>query len=178
MIITAGARRAAFRTDEPTAAYRGLRTIRRVRAGAGGTAAGGGRVVVEVSRRFGGTAVRALLGAVFTPGGKDHLTSFEVPVGPALGTGAATTCVSELGGSLAPGLPEDFAPVVLDALAGGTPSARLPTGTVRIDRAGFDETDSCELAFRLAAALLRSVLAARLGGRDTSEAARAALRAW
>ncbi len=177
MIIAEGPRRAAIRTDEPTAAYRATNSIRRVRAGStAGTR--GGRVVVELSRKFSGMTVRALLGAVYTPGGQGLLTAFEVPVGPALGTTAATVCGSELGGALAPGLPRDFAPGVLDALAGDASDRMLQAGLIRVDRAGFDEAGSGEMAFWLAADLLRRALAALMASEDPTDSIRAALRGW
>ncbi|WP_319593839.1 hypothetical protein [Streptomyces sp. ID05-04B] len=133
---------------------------------------------MEVSRAFGGMTMRALLGAEFSPDPLGTVTIFEVPFGEPMGLGAVAGCGSELGRPLVAGLPRDFADAVLDGLAGDTGAEALPAGLLRIDRAGFDETGSSEMAFKLAGGLVRRVVDALLHDDDPLAAARAAVSGW
>ncbi|WP_030976647.1 hypothetical protein [Streptomyces sp. NRRL S-1824] len=122
--------------------------------------------------------MRASLGAEFSLDPRGLVTVFEVPFGEPLGLGAAAGCGSELGRPLVAGLPRDFADAALDGLSGDTGVGALPAGLLRVDRAGFDEAGSSEMAFQLAGNLLRCVVAAQLHDRDPLAAAQAAVRAW
>ncbi|MEV0280780.1 hypothetical protein AB0I22_30935 [Streptomyces sp. NPDC050610] len=177
MVIIAEGRRVAVRTDEPSATYTHTDISRCERP----TTAEPGRAVravVELSRALGGMHMRALLGAEFTPGPVGAVTVFEVPFGGPLGLGADAECESELGRPLAAGLPRDFASAALDGLAGDVGGQVLPAGLLRVDRAGFDEVGSSEMAFRLAGGLLRAVIHASLHHADPLAAARAAASGW
>ena len=177
MIIAEGGRRAAIRTDESSAAYVGAQIARCERFGSAepGRAV---RVVVELSRAFGGMTMRALLGAEFSPDPLGTVTIFEVPFGEPMGLGAVAGCGSELGRPLVAGLPRDFADAVLDGLAGDAAAEALPAGRLRIDRAGFDEAGSSEMAFKLAGGLLRRVVDALLHDEDPLAAARVVVSGW
>ncbi|MEU1304325.1 MULTISPECIES: hypothetical protein [Streptomyces] len=177
IIITEGGRRAAFRTDEASAAYVGVHAARCERS-ASPSLGRAVRAVVELSRAFGGMTVRALLGAEFSPDPQGSLTVFEVPFGEAMGLGAVAGCASELGRPLVAGLPRDFADAALEGLAGAPAVGALPAGLMRVDRAGFDEAGSSEMAFKLAGDLLRCVVDALLHDRDPLTAAQAMVRAW
>jgi hypothetical protein len=133
------------------------------------------RVVVEVQRRFGGLAPRALLGGVFTPG-LDTDTVFEVDFNR-WGEGPAAVCPSRLWKRpFVAGLPEEFAPAVLDGLTDGGPG--LPGGVLRVDRAGADEVESSSAVFRQAAAVLRCALAGMLSAEDVEARVRDLMQAW
>lgn len=178
MIISRlGGRRAAIRPDEPSAAYTAVHTARRERPGTDrrGRPA---RTVLELRRSYGGATMRALLGAVFEPGAPGTATVFEVRHGTALDLDAPRTCRSELGAPLTAGLPSDFAPAVLDALAGAATERPLPAGVLRVDRAAFDALASNPTAFTLAATLLRQALDALSRDADPIAPTRASLNRW
>lgn len=177
MIVAEGSRRAAIRAEESTAAYLGGEVARCERPGSA-DAGSSQRLVVELSRPFGGMTMRALLGAEFSPNARGAVTVFEVPFGAPMGFGATAECSSELGRPLVAGLPHDFVGAVLDGLAGDAEAAMLPSGLLRVDRAGFDEMGSSELAFKLAGRLLHSVLDAVLRGADPVTAARTTVSGW
>ncbi|WP_152617710.1 hypothetical protein [Phaeacidiphilus oryzae] len=179
MIISRGGRRAAIRTDESSAVYVGTHVARCERAGPAEPVRAV-RAVVELSRALGGMTMRALLGAEFSPDPSGSATEFEVPFDEPLGLGAVAHahCRSELGRSLVAGLPGDFAAAVLDGLAGEAAARTLPRGLLRIDRAGFDEAGSSEMAFKLAGGLLRCVVEALLHGDDPLVAAQAVVSGW
>ncbi|WP_328364842.1 hypothetical protein OG800_34130 [Streptomyces sp. NBC_00445] len=106
------------------------------------------------------------------------MTVFEVPFGEPMRLGVLAGCSSELGRPLVAGLPRDFADAVLDGLARDTGVGALPAGLLRVDRAGFDEEGSSEMAFKLAGELLRCVVAAMLRDRDRLVLAQAVVRGW
>lgn len=123
--------------------------------------------------------MRALLGAEFSPDPHASGTVFEVPFGEPMGLDAVAGCGSELGGPLVAGLPSDFADAALAGLAGDAEAEALPAGLLRVDRAGFDETGSSEMAFKLVGDLLRRVIAAQLhDDRDPLAVAQAVVRGW
>ncbi|MFF0969257.1 hypothetical protein ACWDQO_36145 [Streptomyces sp. NPDC003703] len=177
IILAEGGRRAAVRTDESSAAYVAMHVAHCERSASPGPERAV-RAVVELSRAFGGMTMRALLGAEFSPDPQGSSTVFEVPFCEAMGLGAVATCASELGSPLVAGLPRDFAGAVLDGLAGDPAVRALPAGLLRVDRAGFDEAGSSEMAFKLAGDLLRSVVDTLLHHRDPLTAAQAVLSAW
>jgi len=135
------------------------------------------RMHVEVLRRMGGLAPRALIGGEFVPG-EAGPTHFAVAVA-AFGLFDADdkpTCASALWNQpFTIGLPSEFAHAVADALADGPV---LPPGTLTIDRAGFDLVNSSELIFSQATTVLKTALAARLSGQDAEEAARSLVGTW
>lgn len=177
MILAEGGRRVAIRDDEPSAVYAARRVVCRE---VSFVAAPGQRVrvVVELSRALGGMTMRALIGAGFTPDPTVAATVFEVGVGEPIGLGKPAECVSELGSPLLAGLPADFGEAVLDGLRAASAFAPLPAGRMRVDRAGFDQVGSSEVAFRLAADLLHTVITALLRAEDPLNAARTAMDAW
>lgn len=172
-----GGRRAAIRPEENSAVFAGPHTARRERPGSDrrGRPA---RTVLEVRRSYGGMTMRALLGAVFVPGAPGTGTVFEVRHGTPWELGEPGTCRSELGTPLLAGLPSDFAPAVLDALAGTGADPPLPPGVLRVDRSGFDALASSEAAFTLTAAVLRQATDALARGGDAIAVTRAALNRW
>jgi hypothetical protein len=176
IIIAEGGRSAAVRTDEVSATYVGVHAAHCERSASSGPGREV-RAVVELSRAFGGMRMRALLGAEFSPNPHGTLTVFEVPFGEAMGLGAVAECASELGRPLVAGLPRDFADAALDGL-GYSAVGALPAGLLRVDRAGFDEVESSEMAFKLAGDLLRCVVDALLSERDPLTAAQAVVRTW
>ena len=176
-IVRDGARRVAVRDDEPSAVVTTRHWTRRELAGVAGPARET-RAVVEVLRALGGMRMRALLGATFVPDPASTVTVVEVPEGEPLGWGSPTTCVSELGTPLVPGLPSDFTGAVADGLVTAAGATPLPPGTLRVDRAAHDEVDSSEMAFTLAAGLLHTVFTALTNDRDHLAAAGTAADAW
>jgi hypothetical protein len=114
--------------------------------------------------------MRALAGGELRPGG--DATTFEVLTSAAaFDSGIDATSLSELGKPLVPGLPADFAPSLLAGLerAGrerGTDP--LPSGTLRVDRAGYDLMGSSEAAFFQAGVLLRAAFSAMATGDDVA----------
>jgi hypothetical protein len=177
MIVAQGARNVAFRNDEPSAVYTVQGLARREVPGSSepGHEA---RAVVELSLALGGKRLRALLGANFLPDPSAVTTTFEVGTGLQLDWGATTSCVSELGSLLVPGLPSDFADAVLDGLCVASASSSLPSGTMHVDRAGHDEVDSSEKAFDLAARLLHAVITALVREQDPLVAAQTTASGW
>jgi hypothetical protein len=135
------------------------------------------RMHVEVLRRFGGLAPRALLGGQFVPGQGDQ-TQLAVAVA-AFGLFDADdepTCPSVLWKeSFTVGLPSEFARAVATALDEGP---GLPAGTLTIDRAGFDLVNSSEMIFGQAVAVLKTAMAAQLSGQDADAAARSLVSTW
>ena len=135
------------------------------------------RIHVEVLRRFGGLAPRALLGGQFVPG-QGSQTQFAVAVATfgLFDADDEPTCPSVLWKEpFTVGLPSEFARAVANALAEG-PS--LPAGLLTIDRAGFDLVNSSEMIFGQTAAVLKTALAARLSGQDADTAARSLVSTW
>ncbi|MGY1500587.1 hypothetical protein ACW4TU_29095 [Streptomyces sp. QTS52] len=177
VIIVEGVRSAAVRTDEASAAYVGahVTSCERPASSEPGRVV---RAVVELSRAFGGMTMRALLGAELSLGPQASKTLFEVPYGEPMGLGAVAACSSELGPPLVAGLPRDFSDAALEGLVGHSAAEALPAGLLRVDRAGFDEVGSSEMAFKLAGDLLRRVVAAQLHDRDPLAVVEAVVRAW
>lgn len=135
------------------------------------------RMHVEVLRRFGGLAPRALVGGQFVPGQGDQ-TQFAVALATfgLFDADDEPTCPSELWKEpFTVGLPSEFARAVASALSEGP---GLPAGTLTIDRAGFDLVNSSEIIFAQAAAVLKTAMAARLSGRDADAAARSLVSNW
>ena len=135
------------------------------------------RIHVEVLRRFGGLAPRALVGGQFVPGRGDQ-TQFAVAVAPfgLFDADGEPTCPSELWKEpFTVGLPIEFARAVASALSEGP---GLPAGTLTIDRAGFDLVNSSETIFGQATAVLKAAIAARLSGQDAAAATRSLLSTW
>lgn len=120
------------------------------------------RAVIEVLRFNGGKRQRALAG------GEIRLANQSarcIRIGQASGLtfGSPATCHSELAEALVPGLPRDFAPATLNGIA--TVPADRPAGfIIVVDRAGYDEVDSSEVAFEFASGLLLTALLMRLRG--------------
>lgn len=132
------------------------------------------RVLVEVQRRFGGLAPRALLGGEFTPDPSGN-TLFEVNY--AADGESVASCPSRLWKRpFTAGLPEEFASAVLTGLT--SDEIDLPAGTLRVDRAGFDEIESSTAVFRQAAQVLTCALGAMLRGVEPEVEIRSVMRAW
>jgi hypothetical protein len=74
------------------------------------------------------------------------------------------------------GLPTEFASAVLDALLAD--ATTWPAGSLRVDRAGFDEIESSAVIFGQAGQVLACAMAAMLGERDVEAAVRAVVAAW
>lgn len=106
------------------------------------------------------------------------MTVFEVPFGEPIGRGSVANCGSELGPPLIAGLPSDFAEVALAGLAGEAEANPWPPGLLRVDRAGWDEAGSSEVAFKLAGNLLQHVLRALLRNDEPLTVVRAVVREW
>ena len=160
--------------DHP-AEYQAAEWLRSSRAGTGAVA-NPVRMHVEVLRRFGGLAPRALVGGQFVPG-RSGQTQFAVAVATfGLFADDEPTCPSELWKEpFTVGLPSEFARTVASALDEGP---GLPAGTLTIDRAGFDLVNSSETIFGQAAAVLKAAMAARLSGQDADAATRALVSTW
>src|SRR5580658_412874 len=77
----------------------------------------------------------------------------------------APTCRSELANALVPGLPRDFAPATLTGIV-KVPAQRPAGFIIVVDRAGYDEVDSSEIAFEFVGGLLLVALVMRLRGSD------------
>lgn len=121
----------------------------------GGTA---GRAVVEYYRAVGGLPQRATLGGVWEPNASGLLRVEVAHTEPVLD--GPRPWVGELGHPLVPGLPGEYASVVLDVLRHST----LPSGNLIVDRAAHDPVESSELAFRAVTLLLLAALGAPRGG--------------
>ncbi|QKV78283.1 hypothetical protein [Amycolatopsis sp. Hca4] len=161
--------------DHP-AAYQAEEWLRSSRP-AMGAVANPVRMHVEVLRRFGGLAPRALVGGQFTPGQGDQ-TQFAVAVATfgLFDADEEPTCTSELWKEpFTVGLPIEFARAVSSALSEGP---GLPSGTLAIDRAGFDLVNSSEMIFGQATAVLMTAMAAQLSGQDADAAARSLVSTW
>jgi hypothetical protein len=133
-------------------------------------------VVVEVQRRFGGLAPRAMLGTSFLPEPGGSTTRIEVgftrePIG------VAEQIPSRLWERpFRTGLPEEFVEAVLEGFA--ECAASLPPGRVLIDEAGYDEVESSSKIFRQTATVLKASLAAVLGANDPESAVREVVSMW
>ena len=85
----------------------------------------------------------------------------------------ARSCESALfEGPFEPGLPAEFGNSVMNALSAWA-TTHLASGTVVIDRAGFDRPSASDLGFRHATLLLMHALNAISRGDDPEEALRA-----
>jgi hypothetical protein len=133
------------------------------------------RVLVEVQRRFGGHAPRALLGAEFLPAPSTDIV-FQVGYVAESDDSAAAFPGRLFEWPFAVGLPEEFAPAVLDALLAD--GAAWPAGVLRVDRAGYDEIESSAWVFGQAAGVLARALAAMLRGEDAEAGVRALVGTW
>jgi hypothetical protein len=132
------------------------------------------RALIEVQRRHGGLAPRALLGGCFIAASGESLV-VEVPF-TADHDSAASPCPSRLWKRpFRAGLPAEFAQAVLESLTG---AVSLPAGILRIDRAGFDEVESSAVVFRMAAHALYVAIAATLSSRDVESELRELVEAW
>jgi hypothetical protein len=122
------------------------------------------RAVIEVLRFDGGKRQRALAGGEIRLNGQ-NARCVRVGQAPGLTLGSATTCRSELAQALVPGLPRDFAPATLNGIV-EVPAERPAGFSIVVDRAGYDEVDSSEIAFEFAGGLLLVTLLMRLRGSD------------
>jgi len=137
------------------------------------------RVLVEVQRRLGGIAPRALLGAEFVVGdGSTTLIEVGVAAFEMLDSDDQPKCRSRLWKRpFTVGLPTDLADSVLRGLTAESGVA-LPPGVLRVDRAGFDIVNSSEPVFAQAASLLRLAIATKLHNHDPEPVLRAAIQSW
>jgi hypothetical protein len=137
------------------------------------------RALVEVQRRFGGLAPRALLGGQFVPGpGSETVIEVCVSGASVLDSEDEPTCPSRLWNQpFVLGLPPEFAKPVLDELADHD-GLGFPAGVLTVDRAGFDVVNSSEPIFAQAAGVLHAVLAANLHDHDAEEGVRALVSTW
>jgi hypothetical protein len=123
-------------------------------------------------------SLRALLSADSLNPGQGNQTQFAVAIATfgLFDADEEPTCPSELWQEpFTVGLPSEFARAVASALDEGP---GLPAGTLTIDRAGFDLVNSSEMIFGQAAAVLKTVMAAQLSGRDADAAARSLVSTW
>ena len=136
------------------------------------------RALVEVQRRCGGMAPRAVLGGEFEVGAGAE-TIFEVSVGAGYD---ALVADGHAGLSAAwpffAGLPAEFAASTLRGLVDSSCAGSLPPGTLIVDRAAFDEVESANPVFAQASAALCCALAAKLHGLDVDAELRVVMGAW
>lgn len=148
LITHPGPWRIAVSDLEPTAEFNSDRWLRRSVPAAGLPVTTSVAITIEVSRAAGGMWPRALLGGSFRPQGSElHL---EVGFTGELAHDAPRTCRSLLHRPLVPGLPEEFAPAVLDGLARVADALKLPAGVLRIHAGGYG-VDSSRWVFERAA---------------------------
>lgn len=179
MIIEVSGRKAGIRGDEPSAVYSGSRWLRRVQsAQPANHGAPSVRATVEIRLRYGGMSPRALLGGQLAPSAGQELTCNVLVADQPAGLGQPTTCESELGRSLVPGLPDEFAESVLEGIMLNAAAAGLPAGQLVVDRAGHDEVNSSPVAFKQTASLLCRVLGAYLNGLDPTAAVQLEMSQW
>lgn len=135
------------------------------------------RASVEVQRRFGGLAPRALIGGEFVAGGAE--TVFRVNVSASSSSDEFDiTCASRLWKrGFISGLPAEFAGAVLRGLMSeGLPE--LPPGILAVDHAGFDEVESATPIFVQTGSLFRQVVAAVLYDDDVEDRVRDLMDTW
>jgi len=176
IVEVAGHGLVAFGDGDHAAKYSATEWLRSSHPAAG-MSSSPARMHVEVLRRFGGIAPRALIGAQFIPG---RGTRTQINVGVAafglFDADGQPTCPGVLWNQpFTIGLPDEFAQAAAGALGEGP---ALPAGTLTVDRAGFDLINSSEMIFEQAAAALKTVLAARLSGQDAETAARTLVSTW
>jgi hypothetical protein len=177
---------AALADDDPAARYDVVHTLTR----SGAATRGSGAVVtvralVEVQRRFGGMAPRAVVGGEFTTSDGNEAvfevlagSSYESLIGLERQPESAVTSLIYPNWRFVAGLPQEYAASALDGLADGPCARSLPAGILRLDRAAFDEVESSGFVFAQASDALCCVLAAKLEGRDLESALRAAVERW
>ncbi len=137
------------------------------------------RALVEVQRRFGGIAPRALLGGQFVAG-HGITTEFEVCVSKLdmLESEGGPTCSSQLWTQpFLVGLPIYLARGVMRGFTELTHTP-LPPGVLTVDRAGFDIMNSAEPVFAQAASLLTQVLAGIIYERELEPAICGVVAKW
>lgn len=137
------------------------------------------RVLVEVQRRLGGIAPRALLGAEFVVrSGSTTVIEVGVAAFEMLDSDDRPKCRSRLWKRpFTVGLPTDLADSVVRGLT-IEPGVALPPGVLRVDRAGFDIVNSSEPVFTQAASLLRLAIVTKLHDHDPESVLRAAIQSW
>jgi hypothetical protein len=130
--------------------------------------------VVEVQRRFGGLAPRALLGGSLTVA-----NSGEVAIRIAYGDGGDSTIFpSELWShGFTVGLPKSFASAVLQTFL-SRDDVVIPCGNLVIEQAGFDPIESASPVFSQAAVALASVLNAVACNSSVEESVTRAIESW
>jgi hypothetical protein len=177
---------AALADDDPAATYAVADRLSRSSAAARGSGAGlTVRAIVEVQRRLGGMAPRAVVGGEFTTSDGNEAV-FEVLAGASYESlvesgrrpESAVTSLIYPEWRFVAGLPHEYAASALDGLAEGPCARLLPAGILRLDRAAFDEIESAGPVFAQASAALCCVLAAKVEGRDVDAALRAAVERW
>ncbi|GAB2660588.1 hypothetical protein GCM10027088_43690 [Nocardia goodfellowii] len=171
---------AAVGEDAADAAYPVAQTLTATQSATTGyEAVGNVRILVEVLRRHGGIAPRALLGAEFIAGnGPSTLIEVGVASFGMLESDDQPTCRSRLWNRpFVSGLPTELASAVLRGLT-ARPHIVLPPGVLRVDRAGFDVMNSSEKIFTQTAALLSLAISAKLRGDDPEPGLRAAIESW
>jgi hypothetical protein len=174
VIVDLGTRKASVLSDEPTARYTATSTlVESMAAQVQGLDAQATRAVVETLRHSGGLAPRALLGAEFTPESGPLILTIGVSE---TSSGPTTSCASQLWKPLVAGLPAEFAEAVVAGLL--RRHGLLPSGHLRIDRAGYDVVESSPLAFELAAELMVGVIVAELAHSDVQVEVRRLVEAW
>jgi len=135
------------------------------------------RALVEVQRRVGGMAPRALLGGQFAPNA-GHETVFEVWTSGRWEDQVGGTCRSRLWKQpFVVGLPVEFVDGVIRGLTEQS-DPDLPPGILTVDRAGFDVVESSTAVFAQAAGVLRRTLRATLLGCDVEAEVRALMETW
>jgi len=168
MIVDLGSRAAALLEDEATATYASTRLVRVDLLPTAGSTIRQRRRLIEVLWRSGGLQPHALLGGEYIPGGS--ALQVEIAIGSRRSRGRP--CRSQLAQRrLKVGLPDEYAESVVGGLAR---TLHLPSGLVRVDRAGYDPVESSLLAFELAAELLGRSLSSSMAAWPDP----AVLRAW
>lgn len=130
--------------------------------------------LVEVQRRFGGLAPRALLGGSLMVANTSELV-IRVAYGD---KDDSRYCSSELWNEqFTVGLPESFASAALQALL-NRDDALIPCGSLVIEQAGFDPIESARPVFAQAAITLAHVLDALARNSSVEESIIRAIESW
>lgn len=177
-VEVAGGGIVAVAEDQPSAEYK-IGTVLRSSSPAllDGASTRVLKVVIEVQRRHGGLAPRALIGGGLTVREAGD-TMFEVCVAEESEYGRGEPCPSFLWRKpFISGLPLEFAPAVLKGVEEAG-QYKLPSGLLRVDRAGYDEIESSTVSFTLAAVALRCVLSALVSGKDVEGEVASLIRSW
>jgi hypothetical protein len=132
------------------------------------------RALVEVQRRFGGLAPRALLGGKFVP---SRMGRSPIQVGFGSSQEIEHWPSHLWKKPFVLGLPESFAAAVLHSVA-TLDGLSFSCGTLIIDQAGFDPVESAPPVFGQAAMVLAYALEAMGSGSNVEESVVRAMESW